>query len=64
MLKVYSEMNTDEGLAIGIIVITFGLGLICMVTIFCRSYCAEDQEVAQQQEGGYTLIDQENPQLQ
>ena len=63
MLKVYSEMNTDEGLAIGIIVSTFGLGLICMVTIFCRSYCAEDQAVAQQ-EGGYTLIDQENPQLQ
>jgi hypothetical protein len=39
-----TELDMDTGLAIGAICLTFGLGLICMLTIFCRSFFANQIE--------------------
>ena len=61
-----TEIDTDSGLAIGILVVTFGLGLVCMLTMFCRSYCLKEQEeVPEVQEADdYILISQETLQPQ
>jgi len=39
-----SGLNTDEALAIGTLCITFGIGLMCLSTIFCRSFCVNPEE--------------------
>ena len=58
-----SEMDTDTGLAIGAICITFGIGLICTLTILCRARCVEDEEEVivpeVQEEDDYIIIVQE-----
>ena len=68
MVMSITEMDTDSGLAIGILVVTFGLGLLCMVTILCRARCLADEQEAIPQEvqeaDDYILISQETLQPQ
>ena len=56
-------MDIDSGLAIGILVGVFGLGLLCMLTNFCKSFCIKDQQevvLPQVQDADdYILISQE-----
>lgn len=57
-------MDNDEELAIIVMCLVFGLGLICMLTIFSRSFCVEEvQGVALEDtvEGDYAPIIQANP---
>lgn len=61
-------MDTDTGLAIGALSITFGLGLICAFAILCRARCLEEYQVVPppevQEEDDYIIIAQEPHQPQ
>jgi len=39
-----SGLDMDEWLAIGVLCITFVIGLLCLTTIFWRSFCVNPQE--------------------
>jgi predicted transcriptional regulator YheO len=44
MADALTGLDTDEWLAIGMLCITFGIGVMCLVTIFCRSFCVNEQD--------------------